>query len=172
MRPPDADPLILTAALDPDAAALFQRLRDRHFPARLNLVPAHLTLFHHLPGGNRPAVEEALATWSAGEAAMPFAARGFRFLGRGVAVEIAAERLAAARGHLAGLWAADLTPQDRQPFRPHVTIQNKAEPAAARTLLARLEAEGLDVAGHIVGLDLWHYRGGPWESAGRFALRD
>lgn len=171
MRPPEADPLILTAALDPEAAALFQRLRDRHFPAKLNIVPAHLTLFHHLPGETRPAIEEALAAWSAEQDAMPFAARGFRFLGRGVAVSIEAERLVAARRHLASLWAADLTAQDRQAFRPHITIQNKAEPGVARQLLARLEAEGLDVAGQIVGLDLWHYRGGPWEIAGRFAFR-
>ena len=170
MRPPDADPLILTAALDTESAALFQRLRDRHFPARLNVVPAHLTLFHHLPGEGRPAIQDALAAWSAGQVAMPFAARGFRFLGRGVAVAIEAEQLVVARRHLATLWADDLTPQDRQAFRPHITIQNKAEPAAARGLLARLEAEGLDVAGLIVGLDLWHYRGGPWEAAGRFAF--
>ena len=170
MRPPDADPLILTAALDKEAAALFQRLRDRHFPTRLNIVPAHLTLFHHLPGDVRSATEEVLAAWSAGQTAMPFAARGFRFLGRGVAVAIEAEQLVAARRHLATLWADDLTPQDRQPFRPHITIQNKAEHTAARGLLARLEAEGLDVAGHIVGLAVWDYRGGPWELAGRLAF--
>lgn len=165
-----ADPLILTAGLDPEAGGLFQRLRNQHFPARVNIVPAHLTLFHHLPGDALPAIEEAIAALCKGHAPMAFAARGFRFLGRGVAVEIEAERLVAARRHLAGLWAADLTPQDRQPFRPHITIQNKAEPAAARALLARLEAEGLAVQGTLAGLDLWHYRGGPWELAGRFAF--
>lgn len=164
------DPLILTASLDPEAAGLFQRLRDQHFPARLNIVPAHLTLFHHLPGGTLLAVRKALATSCTGQAPIPFAARGFRFLGRGVAVEIEAAGLVEARRHLAGLWAADLTPQDRQPFRPHITIQNKAEPAAARALLARLEPQGLDAQGDIVGLDLWHYRGGPWEIAERFAF--
>lgn len=167
---PGADPLILTAGLDPEAAGLFQRLRDQHFPARLNIVPAHLSLFHHLPGDALPAIEAAVAGLCAGQAPMPFAAHGFRFLGRGVAVEIAAEPLVAARRQLATLWATDLTPQDRQPFRPHVTIQNKAEPATARALLARLEAGGLDAGGYIVGLDLWHYRGGPWEIAGRFAF--
>ena len=164
------DPLILTASLDPEAAGLFQRLRNQHFPARLNVVPAHLTLFHHLPGEALPAIEEALAALCRGEAPMPFIARGFRFLGRGVAVELEAERLVAARRRLAGLWAQDLTAQDRQSFRPHVTIQNKAEPAAARALLARLEADGLDARGTILGLDLWHYRGGPWEIAERFAF--
>lgn len=167
---PGHDALILTAGLDAAAAGLFQRLRDQHFPARLNIVPAHLTLFHHLPGRALPEIEEALAALCEGQAPIPFAARGFRFLGRGVAVEIEAEGLVAVRRRLAGLWATDLTPQDRQSFRPHITIQNKAEPAAARALLARLEAGGLDAQGDLVGLDLWHYRGGPWELAGRFGF--
>ncbi len=46
----DSDPLIVTARFDPIAASLFQRLRDAHFPPARNIVPAHCTLFHHLPG--------------------------------------------------------------------------------------------------------------------------
>ena len=44
------------------------------------------------------------------------------------------------RASLARAWAPWLTPQDRQPFRPHVTVQNKAAPAEARALVERLSA--------------------------------
>ena len=165
------DPLILTAELDPGSAALLQRLRDRHFPAELNIVPAHLTLFHHLPGAELAGVTAALAEVGRAEVPIPFRAGPLRFLGRGVAIGIEAAALGAVRAGLAARWAAWLTPQDRQPFRAHVTIQNKAPPAEARALLASLQASGLEIEGAIRGLELWHYRGGPWEKAGAFPFR-
>lgn len=43
-------------------------------------------------------------------------------------------------------------------------MQNKVAPEAARALQARLA--GLPAReGQAVGLDLWRYRGGPWEAA-------
>ncbi len=38
---------------------------------------------------------------------------------------------------------------------------------AARDARVRLDAL-LPITGTVVGLALWHYRGGPWEAAGRF----
>lgn len=166
MREPD--PLILTAGFDPRAADLFQALRDAHFPPALNRVPAHLTLFHHLPGDAYPTLVAELRAACAAEPAAPFATGGLRFLGRGVAIEIRAEALVRLRGRLAKGWGERLTAQDRQGFRPHVTVQNKADPAAARALHARLSAELPPIEGTIAALHLWHYRGGPWEAAGRF----
>lgn len=162
------DPLILTAVLDPGSTAVLQRLRDRHFPARLNIVPVHLTLFHHLPGVERAAITAVLEAVCEGQARIAFSDGPLRFLGRGVAVGVEAPGLAALRAELAARWTAWLTPQDRQPFRAHVTIQNKAPPAEAKALLATLQATGPGVGGSVVGLDLWHYRGGPWARAGRF----
>ena len=158
------DPLILTAAFDAVSARLFQDLRDRHFPARLNIVPAHLTLFHHLPGTERDAILESLQAEAT--AALPFTTGALRFLGRGVAVEILCPPLAALRAGLAARWSASLTAQDRQGFRPHVTVQNKVPPAEARATMERLADSGSGLAGTITGLDLWWYRGGPGERAG------
>ncbi len=166
------DPLILTAAFDPASAALLQRLRDRHFPERLNIVPAHMTLFHHLPGLELAAIDERLRTLASGERPLPFAAAGLRFLGRGVALEIEASRLLALRRALAEDWRPWLGAQDSQGFRPHVTVQNKADPAAARALRDALAADFPVVEGTVVGLDLWHYRGGPWERAGLYRFAD
>jgi hypothetical protein len=60
-----------------------------------------------------------------------------------------------------------LTPQDRASWRPHVTIQNKVEPAEARALLDRLKADFRPRPLAIVGFASWYYRGGPWEKLSR-----
>jgi len=63
-----------------------------------------------------------------------------------------------------------LTAQDRAKADLHLTVQNKADPAAAERLHARLAAgfEPYDV--QVVGLGLWRYLGGPWEPVQRFAF--
>jgi len=163
-----AAPLIATLALDAAAQARFEALRRRHFPAALNIVPAHLTLFHHLPGEEIESIvddlEREVRTYE------PFALEvtGLRFLGRGVAYSLRARELTALRTRLADAWADWLTPQDRQRFQAHVTVQNKAEPAQARALLEELSHElaPFPVTGE--GVLLWHYLGGPWEKAGEF----
>lgn len=43
-------PLIVTLALDEQAQARFDALRSRHFPPDRNVLDAHVTLFHALPG--------------------------------------------------------------------------------------------------------------------------
>ncbi len=50
---PQSPPLIVTADLDEGAFDGFQDLRQAHAAAHRNLVPAHLTLFHALPGASR-----------------------------------------------------------------------------------------------------------------------
>lgn len=160
----DADPLILTAAFDPRSARMLQALRDAHFPAGLNIVPAHLTLFHHLPGANLPTILAALRADPL--TAPPFRTGGLKSLGRGVAIEIVCPPLLALRQRLAAVWADDLTAQDRQGFRAHVTVQNKVTAAEARATLEQLTVGFGGESGTLEGLDLWWYRGGPWEPAG------
>ena len=50
------DPLILTLMLDAGTQAWLEALRRAHFPPGRNLVPAHVTLFHALPGAEGDAV--------------------------------------------------------------------------------------------------------------------
>ena len=45
-----AAPFVLTLELDGEAFARLNELRRRHYPPDRNLVPAHVTLFHQLPG--------------------------------------------------------------------------------------------------------------------------
>ena len=154
-------PLILTAAFDETSRAVFHDLRNRHFPPSLNRVPAHLTLFHHLPGSELPSILDRLTTEASHLAPIPFVTAGVRFLGRGCAFDIAAPALLQLRAALAADWRGWLNPQDRQGFRPHVTVQNKVAPDAAQALAEDL-ATLPPMKGRIVGLDLWHYEGGPW----------
>lgn len=150
------------------AHARFDALRTRHFPPDRNVVPAHVSLFHALPGEELDTVVRDVQAACAGQAPFRVEVSGLRSLGRGVAYELRSPELARVRAGLAGSWRDWLTPQDQQGFRPHVTIQNKAAPEAARELHAAMKAEFVPFGFAATGLLLWRYLGGPWEPAGRF----
>lgn len=165
-----ADPLILTLGFDPAAFAVLDGLRRAHFPAHLNFIPAHLTLFHHLPGERLAEVSDEVAREAASTPAFAVQVEGLRKLGRGVALTIGSRELIALRARLAQVFADDLTPQDRQGFRPHVTIQNKVAPDAANALFERMSERFTPWTARAEALLLWHYRQGLWEAAGRYNL--
>lgn len=154
-------PLVVTLLLDPEAQERFDRLRAAHFPAGRNHIAAHVTLFHALPGSRLDAVAADLAG-AARRPAFGVAVTGLRLLGRGVAYTLESPELAALRAELAAAWAPWLTPQDRQRLAPHVTVQNKVDPAAARALRDRLSAGFVPHRVGARGLGLWRYLGGPW----------
>ena len=160
-------PLIITLLLDPASQARFDDLRAAHFPPARNHLAAHVTLFHALPGECEPQVRADLAEL-ARRAPFPVAVTGLRPLGRGVAYELASEELAGLHRELALRWRDDLTAQDRQPLRAHVTVQNKVAPEAARALLAALQADFAPYDVQAEGLALWRYLGGPWEPLGDY----
>jgi 2'-5' RNA ligase len=162
------EPLILTVAFDPLSEQRFQALRDLYFPPKLNIVPAHVTLFHQLPGHDISSIEASLQKICDRYDAIPFETSGLRFLGRGVAIDIEARKLCALRDELSALWEVHLTRQDRQTFKPHVTIQNKADPAEAKALYEDLKSNFEQQRGSIIGLSLWHYKSGPWAPAKQF----
>ena len=159
-----ADPLILTLRLEDRAAHHFTALRETYFPPALNLLPAHVTLFHRLPGTVLGKILDDLKAHCDRQANLTVVVIGLRFLGRGVAYRLESPRLSSLRKQLAQLWDAQLTLQDRQPFQPHITIQNKVSPDEARRVQQLLSATFRPWQITAVGLELWHYRGGPWES--------
>jgi len=154
-------PLIVTLLLEPEAQERFDRLRSAHFPADRNHLAAHVTLFHALPGEQAGPVGADLEQ-AARRPAFPVAVTGLRLLGRGVAYTLEAREITALRAGLAAAWEPWLTPQDRQRHAPHVTVQNKVEPAVARALHDRLAAEFAPYRAGARGLGLWRYLGGPW----------
>jgi 2'-5' RNA ligase len=163
------DPLLVTLVLDEDAQERFDRLRRAHFPPDRLLVGAHVTLFHQLPGVERAAIDAALAA-ATERPRFDVEVAGLRLLGRGVGFVLRSAELMQLRARLAAGWSAWLTPQDRQPFRPHLTVQNKVSPERARETHARLAAGFSPDRVTALGLDLWWYRNGPWEHAARHAF--
>ena len=166
----DDPPLILTLRLDEPSFERFDALRRRHFPPERNFIPAHLTLFHHLPGEREGEIAAHLRAVTEPAPPLTLAVTGLRLLGRGVAFALESDGLTALRGRLAREWADVLTPQDRQTFRPHVTIQNKVAPEAARALHEGLALDFVPFTVQGTGLLLWRYRGGPWEAGGTFGF--
>ena len=165
---PVADrPLVLTLRLDETTQARFDRERSAHFPPGRTAVGAHVTLFHALPGAQRSWVEDALVRE---QARAPFAVQVTEpfALGRGVAYGLRSPALDALHRALQEQWSAVLTPQDRQRFRAHVTVQNKVTPEHARATLALLRSAHRPVEATAEGLQLWRYDGGPWTPLGRY----
>ena len=132
------------------------------------MVGAHVTLFHALPNN---ILVDAMEREAAANRRFPVIVSGVRFLGRGVAFELESETLLRLRARLRDCWADSLTPQDRQTWRPHVTIQNKVQPFVARMLHQELSAKFVPYSVTATGLGLWVYRSGPWEAADLFLFQ-
>ena len=163
-------PIIVTALFGAADHRFLDDLRRAHFPPERNQLAAHLTLFHHLPPS---LLEELHGRLKAATAQPAPAARlvGPMSLGRGTALRVDCGALAAIRSDLAAAFAGMLTPQDAGGWRPHVTVQNKVDPPAAKALLAHLSAEAWPRPLAIAGLAAWWYRGGPWEAIREYRFR-
>ncbi|MHA4896278.1 2'-5' RNA ligase family protein [Pedobacter sp. PWIIR3] len=144
--------------MDEASQAYFDALRLEHFPAERNFLNAHLTLFHKLPD-TAQTVELLL-----GLSVAPFGIKvsGLFNLGSGVAFRLEGAELLSLRSALSRQFLEQLSAQDKQGFRGHVTVQNKTSPEIARELLNRLSADFSSFEVQALGLDLWYYLGGPW----------
>ena len=167
---PSLDPYLVTLGLDPAAFERLDRLRARYFPPDRNVVPAHLSLFHQLPGDAGDQIGSTLRQVARSSPPVALTFSVVKRIGRGVMVVVEAQGLAAIRSVLAGSFSGWLTLQDRQPFRPHVTIMNKAEPAEAGRAFEEIRSAWAPFAGSGVRLLLWRSRGGPWEEVDSFDL--
>lgn len=163
-------PLVLTLLFDETSFARFDVERRLHFPPARNHIPAHLTLFHHLPGDRYGEITDGLASLAARQAPFHLTVSSLRFLGQGTAYAIESPELQRLRAKIAGRWSAHLNRQDAQGFRPHVTIQNKAGAATAKALFEKLSASFAPFEVMARGLLLWRYRGGPWEPVGEHSF--
>ncbi|MCX7285098.1 MAG: 2'-5' RNA ligase family protein [Novosphingobium sp.] len=164
-------PLIVTATLPGDVQAWADRLRKAHFPPERNHLAAHVTLFHALPPSLLGEARTLLARL-AGDIG-PVAARidGVMDLGAGTAFAIHSPDMLDLRAQMAEAFHGMLSAQDRGVPRLHVTVQNKVLRAASIALQQDLAASFIPRAFAFAGLELHHYRGGPWEAAGHWSFR-
>jgi hypothetical protein len=147
-----------------------QELRQTHYPPERNRVPAHLTLFRHLPPSLEAELKRRLSVYTATPPPRAVLA-GVIDLGAGTAFRVESEGLEDIRHDLAEAFRGLLTPQDSAPWRPHVTIQNKVEARAARRLQQQLRATFQPRPLQIRGLAAWRYRGGAWEPIRQHVFR-
>jgi 2'-5' RNA ligase len=157
----EAPPIIISLSLDEVTTEFFNELRKQHFPSAINYIDAHLTLFHKLPA-ERTDLKEETRDLIAGFAPFNVEVTGLQNLGRGVAFRLASQELQQLHAALKRIWLPHLSPQDLQPFRPHITVQNKVTPGEARELLKMLEEEFTPLTSAAIGIELHSYLNGPW----------
>ena len=124
-------PIIVTAMLGASDFAWADALRRAHYPPERNQVPAHITLFHHLPPSAADELREQLKVEARTRAPVAQLS-GLRHLGEGVAYQVDSpgleairEGLARSRGRdaaagrsLYGPHRSDLTALHREKNRP------------------------------------------------------
>lgn len=165
-----AAPIVVTALMGAADFGWAEGLRRAHFPAERNLVPAHITLFHHLPPSALGEVARRLKRLCAGPSPCARLTE-VMLLGRAVAYRVESPDLMAMRDELGEAFAGLLVPQDQGRPRLHITVQNKVEPAEAKKLATALRRDFRPRPLAIAGLAAWHYRGGPWELAVKASFR-
>ncbi|MCQ8185595.1 2'-5' RNA ligase family protein [Parvularcula maris] len=157
-------PIIAALLFREEDQKLFQEARDRWFPPRLNQVPAHLTLFHHLPGREPDAVEQAVRGVCSSTEPFDLMAEKLVPLGGGFAYLLPSQKLSRLRADLAECFEGQLTKQDASGFRAHVTVQNKVTPDTAKLCLEEHTKTFEAFTVRAEGVKLWFYDGGPWEA--------
>ncbi len=163
-------PYILTLALDEALSRELNTLRQRHFPPERNFLDAHVTLFHNLPAEHDKAIRADLNRICSERQPFRVVLPELKHWGKGVFVILESPELLTVQAALAERWRGWLTSQDRQGYRPHITIQNKVPHEEARLLHGKLSATWQPLEGKALGLHLWHYEGGPWSPVERFVF--
>ena len=163
-------PIVVTALFGDGDNGWLQQLRRTHFPPGRNRVPAHLTLFHHLPPSLDTELDARLAC-AARAPPPPAMLAGVLDMGVATGLRVESAALEAIRGELAEAFHGLLTPQDRAPWRPHVTIQNKVEVAVARSLRQHLRATFEVRPLALRALASWRYLEGEWEAVKTYPFR-
>lgn len=163
-------PLIVTIAPDDRSFSFFNALRKQYFPAAINYIDAHLTLFHHLPA-NESTIPDDLQKWSQAYAPFALHVTEVKSIGKGVAYKIESEKLLQLHQIMQAKWKQWLTPQDSQKLWPHITVQNKVSPEQAKETQQILQASFKRFTATALGFQLWAYKGGPWEALKDFPFQ-
>ncbi len=134
------------------------------------MVPAHVSLFHHLPPARFGELDRLIRELTRGTvpAAMLEPPRS---LGRGVAFDVRSPELLAVREEIAERFGSDLIPQDRSRPRLHITVQNKVDADTAHATLRELSDGFAARPLAIAGVAIWEYLGGPWRGLAEHRFR-
>lgn len=164
-------PIIMTALMGASDFAWADGLRRKHYPPEQNIVPAHVTLFHHLPPQALSEIKQAVAQICREYQPPAASLQKLIHLGSGVAYQIHAPQLLELRMELADMFHGLLVAQDQQRPRLHVTIQNKVSAKQAKQLFDLLNEDFEPRPFAIRGLALQYYLDGPWQSISEWPFR-
>jgi hypothetical protein len=164
-------PLIVTAQLPRDLHSRFTALRSEHFPPERNYLEAHVTLFHALPSMCEGEAISLFKRLAAEFAPIEAQVEGVMSLGGGTAIRLSSPAMLHLRDIIADHFRGMLTQQDQQSPRLHVTVQNKVAAKEAKALQAALSPVIEPSPFTFHGIELFRYRGGPWEKIRDFAFR-
>ncbi|KUI60737.1 hypothetical protein VP1G_07940 [Cytospora mali] len=157
---------VLTLGTAPSLHKPVNALREKHFPAHLNRTPAHLTMFHALPGSYLPSIITAIEKECQDLGPFELATGSLFRMRRGFGITVGPGQETARLLHEAfqKLWTDFLSEQDRKPWRPHWTIQNKVnDPAVVEGTMKDVEEGFRGAEGMAEGCVLWRYEeGGRW----------
>ncbi len=164
-------PIIMTAMMGKQDLAWADALRREHYPPERNVLPAHITLFHHLPPQALSEIKQAMKDITQYSAPPVTSLQRLVHLGTGVAYLLYSPDLLAMRMELADRFHGLLVAQDQQTPRLHITVQNKVSAKEAKELLTRLSLDFEPSPFQIKGLALHHYMDGPWQNIGEWPFR-
>jgi len=164
-------PIIMTAMMDKQDFAWVNSLRSQYYPLERNLVPAHITLFHHLPPHSLGEIKRAVVGVTRDSSPPVTSLQSLIYLGSGVGYQLHSPDLLAMRMELADRFYGLLSVQDQQVPRLHITIQNKVSAKEAKELLTQLSLDFEPRPFQIKGLALHYYMDGPWQSIGEWQFR-
>lgn len=165
-----AGALIVTVEIAHGDFSWLEGMRRAHYPPDRNRVPVHLTMFHALPPSVETELRSRLGRMVRRKPPQAMLS-GLMDLGGGVAFRVASPDLDTIRDELANDLHGMLGMQDSAGWRPHITIQNKVAPKAARALKEQLERTFEPRSLIISGLAIQRYLDGPWEKVGAYSFR-
>lgn len=161
--------LILSLRINKEAEVYFTNLRNQHFPAEINYIGAHLTLFHKLP--DEAQVHRAIQQVCDEYSRFSMDVTDIQSIGKGVAFKIESTELMQLHKTLQSRYKDLLIPQDQQRLWPHITIQNKVSAEQANGLVVMLKQEFVPFKIQAEGIAVWEYLNGPWSLEQEYHFR-
>ena len=158
---------VLTLRTDPDFHKRINNLRKLYFPAHLNKIGAHITLFHALPGSQLDTITSDLLAFTPLRTPFPIRTLEPMKMAYGVALNAKnrdADGIFSALKETWGPMGGDFLSKQDQHFKAHYTIQNKATKEVALATWEEVKDGFRGDEGTAIGLTLYQYlKGGHWK---------
>lgn len=169
---PESDVYVLALCTDPAHQERMTRLREEHFPTKLNHVDAHVALFRALPGSQLDTIREDIKEVAEAQTPFPIRTAGAHVINRGVIIKVHAPHAYTIHARLQERWQPFLSKQDQRFNKAHYTIQNFVEMPFAQKTRDAVEKSFKGSQGIVTGLTLYRYDKGFWRDGQTFDLKE